>query len=85
MTEGAVDVARRLREALSLAKQATNGWACHAKRKIEHDEIARLHEAIEVIARSGEEPTESQNEQAWRDLQADGGLPEAQAAVKFNI
>ena len=38
------------REALSLAKQATNGWACYATRKIEHDEIARLHGAIDELA-----------------------------------
>lgn len=31
---------------LRLAKEATNGWACHAKRKIELDEIARLHREI---------------------------------------
>lgn len=34
------------RHALRLAKEATNGWACYAKRKIELDEIARLHSAI---------------------------------------
>ncbi len=33
-------------EALRLAERATNGWACYAKRDIEHEEIARLHEAI---------------------------------------
>jgi hypothetical protein len=33
-------------ELLRLAKEATNGWACYAKRQIEHDEIARLHAAI---------------------------------------
>ncbi len=32
--------------ALKLAKEATNGWACYAKRQIEHDEIARLHRDI---------------------------------------
>lgn len=31
----------------TLAKQATNGWACFARRDIEHDEIARLHQAID--------------------------------------
>lgn len=30
-------------QALRLAKEATNGWACYAKRKAEHDEISRLH------------------------------------------
>lgn len=32
--------------AMHLAKEATNGWACYAKRPIEHDEIARLHREI---------------------------------------
>ena len=31
---------------LRLAKRAVNGWACYARRKLEHDEIARLHAAI---------------------------------------
>lgn len=34
-----------LSSALTLAAEATNGWACYAKRNIEHDEITRLHEA----------------------------------------
>lgn len=29
-----------------LATEATNGWACYAKREIEHAEIARLHQAL---------------------------------------
>jgi len=33
--------------------EATNGWACYAKRKIEHDEITRLHG---VIAKSRRQP-----------------------------
>jgi hypothetical protein len=37
-------------ELLRIAKGATNGWACYAKRKIEHDEIARLHDAITAVA-----------------------------------
>lgn len=32
-----------LKQALTLATEATNGWACYAKRRAEHDEIARLH------------------------------------------
>lgn len=32
-----------------LAKQATNGWACYAKTKREHDDIARLHGEIDAI------------------------------------
>lgn len=31
---------------IQIAKEATNGWACYAKRVIELDEIARLHAAI---------------------------------------
>lgn len=42
-----------LREALRLAKEATNGWACHAKRQIEHDEIARLHREIADLEAAG--------------------------------
>jgi hypothetical protein len=38
--------ADRLKSALKLAREATNGWGCYAKRGIEHDEIARLHHAI---------------------------------------
>lgn len=34
---------------LRLAKEATNGWACYAKRQIEHYEIARLHRDIASI------------------------------------
>ncbi len=37
-----------LETALRLAKHATNGWACYAKRKVEHDEIARLHREIDA-------------------------------------
>jgi hypothetical protein len=40
----------RLQQAL---REATNGWACFAKRKIEHDEIARLHR---IIAESASDP-----------------------------
>jgi hypothetical protein len=32
--------------ALSAAKHATNGWACYARTKKEHAEIARLHGVI---------------------------------------
>lgn len=40
----------RLAEALRLATEATNGWACYAKRKIEHNDIARLHREISAVA-----------------------------------
>jgi hypothetical protein len=35
-------------ELVQLAKEATNGWACHAKTKREHDEITRLHTSIDA-------------------------------------
>lgn len=34
---------------VSLAKQATNGWACHARTKREHEDIARLHREIDAV------------------------------------
>lgn len=40
------ELARKL---LTLAKEATNGWACYSKREIERDEIARLHRRIADI------------------------------------
>lgn len=39
-----------LKDALRLAKQATNGWACYARTKLEHREIARLHQDIDALA-----------------------------------
>lgn len=44
----------RLETLRRLAKEATNGWACYAKREIEHREIARLHKAIDA-ATAGQE------------------------------
>jgi hypothetical protein len=32
-----------------LAKEATNGWACYAKSKREHEEIARLHRDLAKV------------------------------------
>lgn len=37
--------------ALRLAKEATNGWACYAKRQAEHDNIAHLHREIAALER----------------------------------
>lgn len=42
---------KELELTLVLARNATNGWACYAKRQIEHDEIARLHNAISEVER----------------------------------
>lgn len=42
----AQDVRTLLERALRIAKEATNGWACYAKRKREHDDIGRLHRLI---------------------------------------
>ncbi len=47
--------AESLEAALLLAKEATNGWACYAKRKIEHDEIARLHRDIAALSQAPEQ------------------------------
>lgn len=33
--------------ALTLAKQATNGWACYARTNAEHNEITRLHAELD--------------------------------------
>jgi hypothetical protein len=35
--------------AVRLAMEATNGWACYAKRKIELDEIGRLHRELKAL------------------------------------
>lgn len=43
----------RLSVAIRLAKEATNAWACYARRAIELEEIARLHREIKKIE-SGE-------------------------------
>jgi hypothetical protein len=43
---------RQLEALMRIAKEATNGWACHAKGKAEHAEIARLHAAIAVLSQS---------------------------------
>lgn len=37
-----------LKEALTTAREATNGWACYARTKMEHAEIARLHLVIDA-------------------------------------
>lgn len=39
----------KLKAGLRLAKEATNGWACYAKRQVEHAEIARLHRDIDRL------------------------------------
>ncbi len=44
----------QLRALRRLAKEATNGWACHARTKRERDEIGRLHREIEAIVVEGE-------------------------------
>lgn len=36
-------------EAVRIATEATNGWACFAKRKCEHTDIARLHREIGLV------------------------------------
>ena len=39
-----------LKTAISLGRQATNGWACYARTKLEHDDISRLHRELESAA-----------------------------------
>jgi hypothetical protein len=46
--EGQPDHARR---ALRLAKEATNGWGCYAKRNAELANISQLHSEIAAIER----------------------------------
>lgn len=50
MTQPAEGVVASIEELKRLAKEATNGWACFAKQKREHDEIARLHREIDLCA-----------------------------------
>ena len=50
LTEERDTLRQQIEEALTLARQAVNGWACHARRDIEHNEIARLHKRIDVLA-----------------------------------
>lgn len=33
----------------TLAKEATNGWACYARTKLEHNDISRLHQALDAF------------------------------------
>ena len=40
-----------LARVVEIARQAINGWACFAKRKIEHDGIARLHRQLDEALR----------------------------------
>ena len=42
---------QRLSQVLTLARFAVNGWACYATRTIEHNEIHRLHQQLDEIAR----------------------------------
>lgn len=41
--------AATLAPALSIARRAVNGWACYAKRDIEHNEITALHREISEL------------------------------------
>lgn len=43
------DAQELMNRALSLAKEATNGWACYAKRDVEHENIANLHQRIAAL------------------------------------
>lgn len=39
------------------AKEATNGWACFARTKREHAEIARLHGVIDAVVKGWSQPS----------------------------
>lgn len=45
-----------LAKATTLAKEATNGWACYARTNLEHNEIARLHREIDAALARQEQP-----------------------------
>lgn len=51
LADRVVKAEARVSALVSLAKRAVNGWACYAKRDIEHREIAALHAAIKAEAR----------------------------------
>ena len=38
-----------IEQAIKLAREATNGWACFAKRESEHREIARIHKSLDEL------------------------------------
>jgi hypothetical protein len=50
---------------VKLAKEATNGWACYARTKAEHAEIARLHSEINKFRAS---PSQTQAERELMTL-----------------
>lgn len=51
--------ATALEQAIRLALEATNGWACYAQRQIEHDEISRLHREIAALRAARSAPPAS--------------------------
>jgi hypothetical protein len=60
---------------VKLAKEATNGWACYARTKAEHAEIARLHSEINKFRAS---PSQTQAERELMTLaHGDRLLPDA--------
>lgn len=62
----------RLATALRLAKEATNGWACFARRETEHREIARLHQAIDVVRSLEAQPSQTIPDwQPWATIPRD--------------
>jgi hypothetical protein len=85
LTPADVQVGEKLRR---LAKEATNGWACYAKRDSEHREIARLHAEIDATAALPDDPrdeklrafADAMTPEKWRRLnwQIEEALSEAQ-------
>ena len=55
--------------ALRLAKEATNGWACYAKRILEYDNIAHLHREIAALERDATQKGDVQDHPCHADAQ----------------
>jgi hypothetical protein len=50
----------QLAAAVKLAREAANGWACYAKRRREHEEITRIHRALDEIELAAPSPMSDQ-------------------------
>lgn len=46
-------------KAMRLAREGANGWACFAKTKREHDDIARIHQELNAL-RAALQPAEGE-------------------------
>lgn len=89
--ESALAAARQEVDTLArLSKEATNGWACYARTKLEHSDIARLHKELDDLAaarlrlkeeKSREVPqVQAEGGDRHRTIRGDGvSVPEVQA------